>query len=76
MQLDLDNLTPELESIRRRELIFRREHSSFAGTCEYIFKHALLRDVTYETVLLKNRAELHGRVARWLEANAGERLGE
>jgi len=76
LQLDLDNLTPELESIRRRELIFRREHSSFAGTCEYIFKHALLRDVTYETVLLKNRAELHGRVARWLEANAGERLGE
>ena len=65
-----------LDSARNRELILRQERSSFAGADEYQFKHALLRDVAYETVLLKYRAEFHGRVARWLEDHAGERLGE
>jgi tetratricopeptide (TPR) repeat protein len=62
--------------VRGRELILRREHSAFAGAEEYIFKHALLRDVTYETVLLKHRAEFHGKVAHWLEEHAGDRLEE
>ena len=59
-----------------RELIFRREHSTFAATEEYIFKHALLRDVTYETVLLKLRKVYHRQVAQWLESTAGERISE
>ncbi|MBN1955880.1 MAG: tetratricopeptide repeat protein, partial [Anaerolineae bacterium] len=49
---------------------------AFAGTDEYLFKHALLRDVAYETVLLKLRRRYHALVARWLEAHAGERIGE
>ncbi len=65
-----------LEAVRDRELIFRREHSAFAGAEEYIFKHALLRDVTYETVLLKLRRVYHRQVARWLEIAAGKRIGE
>ncbi len=67
---------PLLGSLRGRELVYRREQSAFAGTEEYIFKHAMLRDVTYETVLLKLRQRYHAQVAAWLEANAGERLGE
>jgi class 3 adenylate cyclase/tetratricopeptide (TPR) repeat protein len=66
----------ELSILRARELVFQRERSAFAGTQEYVFKHALLRDVTYETVLLKLRPGYHARVARWLEAHAGERIGE
>jgi predicted ATPase len=73
---DRRRLGAVLDAIRARELIFRRERSTFAGTDEYIFKHALLHDVTYETVLLKLRRVYHARVARWLEAHAGERLGE
>lgn len=71
-----EEVRPILEAVRERELVFQRERSTFAGTTEYIFKHSLLRDVAYETVLLKQRAELHGHAARWLEATAGERLGE
>ncbi|MCA1591743.1 MAG: AAA family ATPase [Acidobacteria bacterium] len=65
-----------LESLRRKELIYRREASSFAGTTEYSFKHALLRDVTYETVLKRERRGLHRLVAEWLMARSGERVGE
>jgi class 3 adenylate cyclase/tetratricopeptide (TPR) repeat protein len=73
--------TPEralvaLEAARARELVFRRDNSSFDGCEEFIFKHAVLRDVTYETVLLRDRQRLHGRVAAWLTARAGERLTE
>ncbi|HEY89307.1 MAG TPA: tetratricopeptide repeat protein [Thermoflexia bacterium] len=61
---------------KSRELIFQREYSAFAGTNEYIFKHAILRDVIYETVLLKRRRVYHTQVAQWLEAHAGKRIGE
>jgi ABC-type oligopeptide transport system substrate-binding subunit/class 3 adenylate cyclase len=69
-------LSSLLDSARARELIFRREYSTFDETNEYIFKHALLRDVTYETVLLKLRKIYHRQVARWLETVTGDRLGE
>jgi ABC-type oligopeptide transport system substrate-binding subunit/class 3 adenylate cyclase len=66
----------QLGELAGRELVLPRRPSTFAGTAEYIFKHALLRDVTYETVLLKLRRVYHGQVARWLEGAAGERIGE
>jgi len=71
-----DQLSSLLDAVRGRELIFRQEQSTFAETEEYTFKHGLLRDVTYETVLLKLRRIYHGQVAAWLEATAGERLEE
>jgi class 3 adenylate cyclase/tetratricopeptide (TPR) repeat protein len=73
---DSADVTPLLGALQSRELIFRRERSAFEGTDEFIFKHALLRDVTYETVLLELRRVYHARAARWLEANTGERASE
>ena len=73
---DEHTLESLLDSLARRELIVRRERSVFAGTTEYTFKHNLLREVTYQTVLLRARRRHHARVARWLELNAGGRLGE
>src|SRR5579885_1444713 len=64
------------ESLRRKELIYRREASAFAGAREYIFKHALLRDVTYESVLKRERREYHRRAAEWLARRSGGRVGE
>ena len=71
-----DEVHEKLDSVRGRELIYRRERSAFVGTTEYLFRHALLRDVTYETVLQKLRLGYHALAARWLEAHAGERIGE
>jgi predicted ATPase len=75
-RIDPEELQPLLDSARGRELVFRRERSAFEAAEEYTFKHAVLREVTYETVLLKLRKVYHAQVAAWLEANAGERLGE
>jgi class 3 adenylate cyclase/tetratricopeptide (TPR) repeat protein len=65
-----------LEDLRNREMILQREESSFAGTVEYVFRHAILRDVTYETVIPRQRRALHKLVGDWLLEIGGERAGE
>ena len=65
-----------LNALRERGLIFKIERSSIAANQEYQFKHALLRDESYETVLLKHRRNYHKRVAVWIAENAGDRLEE
>lgn len=72
----LEEVVHGLEAVRAREMVFRGEGSAPVGGREYLFKHAVLRDVAYETVLLKLRRVYHKRVAEWLETHAGERLSE
>jgi tetratricopeptide (TPR) repeat protein len=65
-----------LEELRDREMILQREESGFAGTVEYVFRHAILRDVTYETVVPRQRRTFHRLVGDWLIEVGGERAGE
>jgi len=65
-----------LEDLRDREMILQREESGFAGTVEYVFRHAIFRDVTYETVIPRQRRALHRLVGDWLLEIGGERAGE
>ena len=43
---------------------------------EYRFKHALVQDAVYGSLLKGKRAELHGRVAEALERKYGDQAGE
>jgi tetratricopeptide (TPR) repeat protein len=72
----LDTLHVTLDAIQSRELLFRSMTSSFSDAREYRFKHALLRDVTYETVLKRDRPAYHARAAAWLESVCGARRNE
>ncbi len=65
-----------LEDLRDREMILQREESGFAGTVEYVFRHAILHDVTYGTVIPRQRRALHRMVGDWLIEVGGERAGE
>jgi ABC-type oligopeptide transport system substrate-binding subunit len=65
-----------LTALRGREMVFQRETTAIAGAQEYIFKHAVLREVTYESLLKRLRKVYHGLVADWLMEQAGERAGE
>lgn len=65
-----------LHLLEQRELIFKHPNSAFGGCLEYTFKHALLRDVTYESVLKRERRSYHARAAEWLQLNGGERSRE
>ncbi|HSQ60017.1 MAG TPA: protein kinase [Acidobacteriota bacterium] len=74
--LKSDDVQAMLEDLRDREMILQREESGFAGTVEYVFRHAILRDVTYETVVPRQRRALHRLVGDWLLEVGGERSGE
>ncbi len=70
----LDTASPEstvtvtaLDRLRGREVVYQRPESAFDGTHEFLFKHAVLRDVTYDSVLRSQRQTYHGLAARWLE---------
>ena len=65
-----------LTSLRNRELVYRHEESAFVGAVEYLFKHDVLREVTYESVIKRLRKTYHGLVADWLIANGGDRISE
>ena len=56
-----------LDRLRAREVVYQRPESAFDGTHEFLFKHAVLRDVTYDSVLRAHRQTYHGLAARWLE---------
>jgi ABC-type oligopeptide transport system substrate-binding subunit/class 3 adenylate cyclase/tetratricopeptide (TPR) repeat protein len=69
-------IVDSLAALRGREMVFQRETSAFADAQEYIFKHGLLREVTYESVLWRVRRAYHGLVADWLLEQARERAEE
>jgi class 3 adenylate cyclase/tetratricopeptide (TPR) repeat protein len=66
----------DFEPLKRKELIYQREPAAFVGTQEFTFKHSILRDVTYESVLRRARRTYHAQVAQWMIANSGGRANE
>ncbi len=56
-----------LRQLVRAELAFPRKNSQFSEEQEYIFKNTYLRDVAYNLISNRNRAQLHKIVADWLE---------
>jgi class 3 adenylate cyclase len=58
---------PDFALLEKREFVRRRAGSSIAGEQEYVIKHALTRDVAYESLLKAKRAPLHAGFADWLE---------
>ena len=69
-------ISATLAALQRKELVFQRDVSTFAGCREYMFKHALLRDVAYEGLLRRQRRTYHGAVADWLVETGGDRADE
>lgn len=49
------------------DLLVESAKTRFTGMREYLFKHALIRDVAYAMVGDDLKRQLHGRAARWLE---------
>ncbi|HLF75008.1 MAG TPA: adenylate/guanylate cyclase domain-containing protein [Anaerolineales bacterium] len=65
-----------LGTLRAKELIFQYGELNPAGAPEFIFKNAILHNVTYESVLLRLRPIYHLQAAEGLIGIGGERIGE
>jgi hypothetical protein len=64
---ELVEATPDLRVLEDRDFVRRRAGSSMAGEREYVIKHALTREVAYESLPRARRARMHAAFAGWLE---------
>ncbi|PWH11772.1 MAG: hypothetical protein DDG60_16480 [Anaerolineae bacterium] len=71
-----DEIALALDALQARELIYPQSHSTFSEQGEYVFKHALLRQVTYDSILKRQRRQYHLAIAEWLTTQIRERLSE
>ncbi len=67
--LPAETLETELERLVRAGLIRRR---GFSSAARYFFKHALIRETAYESLLQPTRHHWHHRIARVLEQQPAE----
>jgi tetratricopeptide (TPR) repeat protein len=63
-QMPQHSLDDALEQLVSAELIFRR---GLPPDAEYTFKHALVQDAAYSTLLRSRRQQIHARIATTLE---------
>ena len=68
-QMPRIKLDDALEQLVRAELIFRR---GIAPDAEYTFKHALVQDAAYSTLLRTRRQQIHARIVATLESQFSE----
>ena len=61
-------LEERLHSLARKEFVTRNRRGSVAGEEEFVFRHALVRDVAYEQIPRAERADKHRAAAQWLES--------
>ena len=62
--LEEQQLLSNLSRLKDSELIFER---GVYPESTYIFKHALTRDVVYESILVKTRREIHERIGKAIQ---------
>jgi ABC-type oligopeptide transport system substrate-binding subunit/class 3 adenylate cyclase len=74
--LEKHEVSPALVGLLNKEMIYHQQETAFFGTKQYIFKHAMLRDVAYENVLKQLRMIIHEYVADWLIEHCGNRERE
>jgi serine/threonine protein kinase/tetratricopeptide (TPR) repeat protein len=68
VSLGVDEAASSLRKLVSAELIVEHPGSRFAGTREYLFKHALVRDVAYASAGEELKKQLHAAAARWLDS--------
>jgi len=70
------NVAELVARLELKELIAERPHSMIRGDLEYIFRHLLIRDVTYATIPRNQRTAKHRIVADWLAEVTRDRPDE
>ena len=68
-------LPSHLMTLVRKELI-RPDQPEFAGDDAFRFRHLLIRDAAYERMAKVTRAELHERLAAWMQQVTSDRPAE
>ncbi len=65
----------QLEELEASEVIHRQPASRISGETEWTFRHPLLRDAAYASILEEDRTEMHRVAATWLESKGDADVG-
>jgi class 3 adenylate cyclase len=65
----VEGADPEFGLLRERDFVLPHPASSIKGQREWLIRHALTREVAYQSLLKARRARLHAGFAQWLERN-------
>jgi predicted ATPase/class 3 adenylate cyclase len=68
-----DNLKSDLVNLQGLEFIYEK---SLFPELEYIFRHALVQEVAYNSLLITRRKEIHGKIGQAIEELYSQRLEE
>ena len=72
--IDTGAVEQALDRLQDRDLVLSRLSSSMSGQRELIFRHALVRDVAYESLPRRDRVGMHSDTGVWIERTfAGRR---
>jgi len=63
----VEGADPEFGLLQDRAFVLAHAQSSIEGQREWLIKHALTREVAYQSLLRARRAPLHAGFAQWLE---------
>lgn len=69
----LEDLKSHLANLQSAEFIYEK---NFAPEAEYMFKHALVQEVAYNSLLLRRRKEIHEKIGNAIEELYKDRLEE
>jgi len=69
-------LEERLHALERKEFVRREHRSAVAGSKQYVFVHALVRDGAYGQMARTARADVHRRVADWIETLPPDRADD
>jgi hypothetical protein len=64
--LGVPNASEALRELAAAEIMVEQAHARFAGTREFAFKHALMREVAYASLGEEALKTCHARAGRWL----------
>lgn len=74
LPISRDAIRVALRRLASRDLIRPIRKSSIEGEDEWIFSHALIRDVAYGQISRSDRAVRHEQIGRWIEATSRDRM--
>jgi class 3 adenylate cyclase/tetratricopeptide (TPR) repeat protein len=65
-------LAPDLRQLEQRDFVRLSSGSSMEGEREYVFRHAVTREVAYTSIPRARRAHLHASFAEWVDGAAAK----
>ena len=74
--VDPATLEERLHALERKEFVRHEHRSAVAGSRQYVFVHALVRDGAYAQLSRAARADVHRRVADWIDMLPADRADD